>query len=222
LHHWHVRRYSASPAPPVSIAHGEWWTGGAERCDASLGLRRPEPHLHAEVRPRPSPGRGLLVPAGFRGAPPGPPYTPSAWSMSVFTPAGTCPLGTPASPPDTTFPGPPRLVPDLAVDDADFEEDDDGDLSLPKPSEALRQIVMGEPLVAEAPELYCAGLSAVYDHIGRILSNSAFAPAGWEFVKQVDAALVAEGMPEPLRAVTLFSRGFPLLAWPRGTPKTGH
>jgi hypothetical protein len=104
-----------------------------------------------------------------------------------------------------------RLTPELAVDDADCDEDDDGDESLPRPSEALGQIVMGEPLVADAPELYGPGLSAVYGHIGHVLSNSAFAPAGWEFIKEVDAALAAEGMPEPLRAVTLFSRGFPLL-----------
>ncbi len=107
-----------------------------------------------------------------------------------------------------------KLSPKLKLDDEDFMDDEDEEEDeepIPLPSEALRQIIMGEDLVSYYPESYGAALLVIYHHIGQLLDNSEVFPVAWDFIIELDSALAAEGIPEPVRLATLFSRGLPFL-----------
>ncbi len=118
-----------------------------------------------------------------------------------------------------------RLAPKLRMADEDFDdEEDEDDEPLPRPSDALRQIVMGEPLMSEYPAPYGFAFIALYQHIGRMLDNAAVAPASHQLFEAVDAALTAEGIPAPVRLQSLFFRGLPILEvdWPEPFPTYGY
>ena len=112
-----------------------------------------------------------------------------------------------------------RLSPDLAGDN-DLDDDEDALQGEPwlSSSEALRRIIMGDSVSPNDAAAYGMAMIALYRYAGYPLDNAPLAPADWQHILAVDAALAAEGVPEAIRLSRLLSGGLPILGLPSPEP----
>src|SRR5437763_1167940 len=98
----------------------------------------------------------------------------------------------------------------LDGDDEDYEgwQDEGYDTPPPSHAEALRHIIMGEPIAGEWADIYASVMVHVVRARGRTLDVASHPP--WH-TQAVDLALRQNGIASPISMGSLFFRGIPVL-----------